>query len=252
LQEELLLLQRIAIEQGMRKFHDIGENALTAVDWAVPCLLRLHKRIIEKMTSMLFIESLNEVESKVVKHRLWKAKQIQKILNKTVVDTPSNKVQYHLPMDNDGQPGEIKFNDSKAQQLMDRMHLILLDIVLNKDRLKIWRKCVTQFQTLYFKLRTHLDFTEDEVVLVQKQIDSFNACWLELAHKEGMTNYIHMLSAGHIDFYLRKWKNMYRYQNQGWEHLHLQITYVFHHLTQHGGHSGNTRGRSLKTWPLGM
>jgi hypothetical protein len=135
---------------------------------------------------------------------------------------------------------------------MDRMHLILPDIILNKDRLKIWRKCVTQFQTLYFKLRTHLDFTEDEVVLVQKQIDSSNACWLELAHKEGMTNYIHMLSSGHIAFYLRKWKNLYRYQNQGWEHLNLQITYVFHHRTQYGGHSGNTRGGSLKTWPLGM
>jgi hypothetical protein len=115
-------------------------------------------------------------ESKAVKHRIWKAKQIQKILNKTVFGTPSNKGQYHLPMDNDGQLGEIKFNDSKAQQLMDRMHLILPDIILNKDRLKIWCKCVTQFQTLYFKLRTHLDFTEDEVVLVHKQIDSFNAC----------------------------------------------------------------------------
>jgi hypothetical protein len=128
------------------------------------------------------------------------------------------------------------------------MHLILTDIILNKDRLKIWRKCVTQFQTLYFKLKTHLDFTENEVVLVQKQIDSFNGCWIELAHKEGMINYIHMLSSGHIAFYLRK----YRYQNQGWEHLNLQITYVCHHLTQHVGHSGNTSGMSLKTLPLGM
>jgi hypothetical protein len=90
------------------------------------------------------------------------------------------------------------------------------------------------------------------VVLVQKQIDYFNDFWLELSHKEGMTNYIHMLYSGHVAFCLRKWKNLYRYQNQGWEHLNLQITYVFHHRTQHGGHSGNTSGRSLKTWPLGM
>jgi hypothetical protein len=136
--------------------------------------------------------------------------------------------------------------------LMERMNLILSDIVLNKYCLKMWRKCVSQFQTLYFKLRTHLDFTENEVVLVQKQIDSFNGSWLELVKKEGMTNYINVLYSGHIDFYLRKWKNLYRYQHQGWEHLNLQITYVFHHCTQHGGHIGNTSGMILKTWPLGM
>jgi hypothetical protein len=84
------------------------------------------------------------------------------------------------------------------------------------------------------------------------QIDYSNVCWLKLAHKEGMTNYIHMLASGHVDFHLRKWKNLYRYQNQGWEHLNLQIKYVFHHRNQHGGHSGNTKGRSLKTWHLGM
>jgi hypothetical protein len=74
--EELLLLQRIAIVQGVRKIRDIGENALTAVDWAVPCLLHLHNRIIEKMASILLIESLHEVESKAVKHHIWKAKQM--------------------------------------------------------------------------------------------------------------------------------------------------------------------------------
>jgi hypothetical protein len=108
LREDLLILQCITSGKGVRKFRDIGENALTAVDWDVPCLLHLHKRIIEKMASMLFIESLNEVKSKAAKHRIWKAKQIQKILNKTVFDTPSNKGQYHLFMDNDGQLGEIK------------------------------------------------------------------------------------------------------------------------------------------------
>jgi hypothetical protein len=78
LREELLLLQRIAIGQGVRKFREIGENALNAVYWAFPCLLHLHKHIIEKMASILFIESLNEVESKAVKHRIWKAEKIRK------------------------------------------------------------------------------------------------------------------------------------------------------------------------------
>jgi hypothetical protein len=83
------------------------------------CLLHLHKRIIEIMASMVFIESLNEVEYKAVKYRMQKARKIEIFLNRTVFGTPSNKGQYHLMMDNDDQLEKIlKYNDSKAQLLI--------------------------------------------------------------------------------------------------------------------------------------
>jgi hypothetical protein len=57
-----------------------------------------------------------------------------------VFGTPSNKGQYHLTIKNYGQLGEIKYNDINAQLLMERMHLIFPDIILDKDSLKMWRK----------------------------------------------------------------------------------------------------------------
>lgn len=52
---------------------------------------------------------------------------------------------------------------------------------------------------------------------------------------DGVTNYIHMLGAGHIRYYLRKWKNLHRFQNQGWEAYNAMIASFWHHRTQKGG-----------------
>ena len=50
-----------------------------------------------------------------------------------------------------------------------------------------------------------------------------------------MTNYIHMLGAGHIRYYLQKWGNLNRFQNQGWEAYNAMITAFWHHRTRKGG-----------------
>jgi hypothetical protein len=52
---------------------------------------------------------------------------------------------------------------------------------------------------------------------------------------DGVTNYIHMLGAGHIRYYLRKWGNLHRFQNQGWEAYNAMITSFWHHRTRKGG-----------------
>lgn len=40
----------------------------------------------------------------------------------------------------------------------------------------------------------------------------------------GVTNYIHMLGAGHLRYYLQKWGNLNRFQNRGWEAYKAMIT----------------------------
>ena len=47
--------------------------------------------------------------------------------------------------------------------------------------------------------------------------DDMLAKWLDLVGYDGLSNYIHMLGAGHIRYYLVKWENLNRFQNQGWE-----------------------------------
>ena len=43
--------------------------------------------------------------------------------------------------------------------------------------------------------------------------------WLKLAGEEGVMNYIHMIGSGHIHFYLTRYRNLYKFSQQGWEQL---------------------------------
>ena len=51
-----------------------------------------------------------------------------------------------------------------------------------------------------------------------------------------MTNYIHMLGAGHVTYYLLKKRNLYRYSNQAWERLNKRMKRCYLTKTQRGGH----------------
>ena len=44
-----------------------------------------------------------------------------------------------------------------------------------------------------------------------------------------------MVGAGHIRYYLKKWRNLHRYQNQGWEAYNQQVAAFWHHRTTKGG-----------------
>jgi hypothetical protein len=52
---------------------------------------------------------------------------------------------------------------------------------------------------------------------------------------DGITNYIHMLGAGHLRFFLKKWKNLNRFSNQGWEAYNAMLAAFWHHRTGKGG-----------------
>jgi hypothetical protein len=51
-----------------------------------------------------------------------------------------------------------------------------------------------------------------------------------------MTNYIHLLSSGHLAFYLRKWGNLWKYSQQGRESLNSLMKSVYNRQSQQGRH----------------
>ena len=59
---------------------------------------------------------------------------------------------------------------------------------------------------------------------------------MSIAGVEGMTNYIHLLGAGHDSYYLKKYRNLYRYSNQSWERLNKRVKRFYLQRTQRGGH----------------
>ena len=59
--------------------------------------------------------------------------------------------------------------------------------------------------------------------------------YIHLTGRDGMTNYMHFLHAGHFAFYLLRVKNLYKYSQQGWEHLNGKCKRANKHNTAKGG-----------------
>ena len=56
---------------------------------------------------------------------------------------------------------------------------------------------------------------------------------------------MHIFSSGHISKLLYHWKNLYKYSQQGWEHMNTAVKTFFFKRTNHGGFSGygNTKSK---------
>ena len=57
-----------------------------------------------------------------------------------------------------------------------------------------------------------------------------------------MTNYLHMVQTGHIAFFMKELKCLYRFSQQGWEHLVGNIKKYVYRRSNRGGGRG-TRNR---------
>ena len=60
------------------------------------------------------------------------------------------------------------------------------------------------------------DFEDSEIDYFQTKADNLYLNWIKLHGIDGVTNYFHMIGSGHILYCLRKWRNLYRYSQQGW------------------------------------
>ena len=100
------------------------------------------------------------------------------------------------------------------------------------------------------KVRKKEDFLDDKIESFQIVCDHFFASCVKLHKEAGVGNYVHMIGAGHLSYYLQKWRNLYRYSQQGWEALNSQIKTIYFRRTQCGGNKGDGEFNS-KVEPIG-
>jgi len=94
-------------------------------------------------------------------------------------------------------------------------------------------------------LQKKKELTNDEIKRFQQHVNAFFVTWVSLVSHEGVTNYIHMLGAGHIGEYLLHHHNLYKHSQQGWEAFNSLLKTFFFHRTGRGG-AGNC-GTSMKS-----
>jgi hypothetical protein len=97
---------------------------------------------------------------------------------------------------------------------------------------------------------TSVATTEDIVDKVEVEVTPGQRC--NHASTNGVTdNYVHMLRAGHIKYYFKKWRNLNRFINQGWEAYKKMVALFWHHRTTKGGSKvDRSRIRPIARWLL--
>ena len=129
-------------------------------------------------------------------------------------------------------------------RVVDSLDILVEFCVTDPVRAALWMTALNNYRTAMVLLRKRDDFTNEVIASYQSHADKFFQAWVRLWQKEGITNYIHMIGAGHIADYLYKWRNLYRYSQQGWEAMNSLVKTFFFRRTSHGG---GVRGVSKKS-----
>jgi hypothetical protein len=101
-----------------------------------------------------------------------------------------------------------------------------------------WKDVVLKMTKSMTTLRQRLDFSDKQIMAVELELNVWTDEWIAIVGKEGMDNYTHCMSSGHVVYYLRLWRNYYIYSNQGWDFFNSPYRYVYCHMTQTGRSSG--------------
>jgi hypothetical protein len=121
----------------------------------------------------------------------------------------------------------------------------------DQSKLSLRGECFQDLSEIMTTLRKHDDFSDFDIHCIESKINAWTPIWIALTGREGMPNYTHVLTSGHMIYYLKRWRNVNRFRNQGWENLNASIRYVYHHRSQQGGSSSKKGERTSKTKPSG-
>jgi hypothetical protein len=235
-----------------------SEGAMFSLIQATPCILHLENRVGIKILTMLFIEGLsnakkgnlhNDVRGEGPRTEKF-FDRVAAVGNKQVLGAADNSSEWRCATDDKRKEiGTIQMDNVRTRKIMGQLELLVEECIVVEDHKAKWFACIPKFRNGMIKLRSRDDFDDAAVFSFQKDMDEFFQLWVEPWELEGCTNYIHMMSSGHLSACLQKWKNLCRHSQQGWEAFNSLLNTFYFRRTQRGGNSG--KGRKSRLLPVG-
>ena len=172
---------------------------------------------------------------------------VEEIVNHKIIGAEADPSFWRCPYDkNEKALAPITMDNNCARKVVDNLTLLIDKTVMDNNCKMLWLISVNNYKNAMKLLRKEEDFTDDEIAKYQKYANLFFVNWVKIHTNTGVSNYIHMMGSGHFAEYLFKWRNLYRYSQQGWEAMNALIKTFFFWHTNHGGGAGN-KGTSNKS-----
>ena len=236
LKKSLLDGAKVAIlRKSLHRVVDKSDKFLFPMEKAVPCILHMENRVSEKLITMCLLEGLAHRNAGVGAKEYFK--EVEEAVNNGVLHVENGN--WKLPVNGDTL-STVSLSNTSARMFALNIGK-LFDLIFrhhepSDDRRGRFEQCVvTMYQPIMKKLRKRSNMSVLEINTLQQNIDDWYENWINLTGREGMTNYIHMLGAGHVTYYLLKKRNLYRYSNQAWERLNKRVKRCYLTKTQRGG-----------------
>ena len=99
----------------------------------------------------------------------------------------------------------------------------------------------TKYRELIHFARQENDFSDEDIEEFHSLCGDFMGKWVTLTGTRNVTNYVHMIGAGHVIFYLIIFLNLFKYSNQGWEAMNQKLKRVYINNTHHRGNVGGAK-----------
>ena len=226
---------------------------------AIPCILHAEMRVNEKLFYTLLSMALDRYPEGNAKKKKLMLDRVE-VFMKTVAlghEEVGKGGQWKFPLKKGGkevEPRSMTGVQSRrcvvgmktlatlifAQEL-DQSSLTKMGVrKKNESLLSGWNKILDTYLEMMSLAKQHNDMTDTDLDKFHILSQVFMATWIDLGPNQPVSNYIHMFGAGHMTYFLRRYGNLYRFSQQGWEALNQKLKHFYFHNTNHGGCTGNT------------
>jgi hypothetical protein len=212
----------------------------------------LENRVGEKNITMILQKGLELTPDASIDF----VKSLQDVFQRDVLGTEESPSHWKLRYDQTDD-GVIFIEAFQERNSMRRSMMEAVDCIIEavtpveqqQFRATLILAC-SKYQEAISLLTLHRILDDEEQEHFQDLIDDFFELWVSLFGCAGVTNYIHLLGSGHILYFLKKYKCLYIYSQQGWEALNSVCTGFILQNSQRGGYgSGEGKGKSY-IYPL--
>jgi hypothetical protein len=254
--EKEIRLARLTINR-----HEVARDIAIAlaVERLIPCILHMKMRLVEKVFHSLVNSALDrygDSQADRVKRKLL-ADMIEDCMKEQVMGNESKGIKSQwkfrwTKVNNMEKPSLTGSSSQKILKHLKDLAAIAFSQELDEDSLNEeetrkqnslllskWKKLGNNLLPLWKLIEQHDDYSDNEVDDIHIRCNLFMTDWLDLLGAEHMTNYIHIIGSGHLTYFASKYRNLYRFSQQGWESLNQMLKHYYFNNTNHGGSAGN-------------
>ena len=242
----------IDMRRAVKRYEDLKADGsmMMEINDAILCSLHLELRINETKTSNVFNIGFAERKTPALCNEYME--DVEKIVNKDRIGRLSHQNQWRFPSNKarNGVRDDFSLKGDAGKNFLSKMDRIVPLAFKyhdsNDKNEEEWFEILKLYDEIKLTLNKKETFTDEMIYNFQDLVDKYFNKWVKIAGRDGMTNYVHFLGAGHVSHYLFLYRNLYKYSQQGFESMMNKIKIIYAKATSRGGAGAKIRSHILQ------